>query len=136
MCPENPMSYVSMGWVYQMDYWLGNTKSPRETIEKGIELAQKALAMDDSIAGAHALLCHLYFIKREYDKAIAEGERAVALDPGEAGAHCELCQESELRRQARRSHCNIPKSNPTQPLSVDRLPIVNFGNALRNDGAV
>ena len=36
---------------------LGNTKSPRETLEKGIELAQKALAMDDSIAGAHGLLC-------------------------------------------------------------------------------
>ncbi len=61
---------------------LGNTKSPQETLEKGIELAQKALAMDDSLAGAHGLLCALYIAKREYDKAIAEGERAVALNPG------------------------------------------------------
>ena len=35
---------------------LGNTKSPRETIEKGIELAQKALAMDDSIAECPRLI--------------------------------------------------------------------------------
>ena len=49
MCPENPMGYVALGWVYRTDYLLRNTKSPRETIEKGIELAQKALAMDDSI---------------------------------------------------------------------------------------
>ena len=82
MCPENPMGYYHLGWVYHRDYLLGNTKSPRETLEKGIELAQKALAMDDSIADAHGLLCVLYLTKREYDKAIAEGERAVALNPG------------------------------------------------------
>ncbi len=82
-CPENPMGYVYLGWVNYMDYLLGNTKSPRETIEKGIELAQKALAMDDSLGQAHALLADCYICKREYDKAIAEGERAVALSPGE-----------------------------------------------------
>jgi adenylate cyclase len=82
MCPENPMGYLNLGSVYHHDYYLGNTKSPRETIEKGIELAQKALAVDDSCPEAHVLLCELYIEKREYDKAIAEGERAVALNPG------------------------------------------------------
>ena len=82
MCPENPMGYLDLGWVYHADYWMGNTKSPRETLEKGIELAQKVVAMDDSIADAHALLCALYLLKREYDKASAEGERAMALNPG------------------------------------------------------
>ena len=82
MCPENPMSYIYLGWVYWVDYLLGNTKSPRETIEKAIELAQKALAMDDSLGNAHVLLCRLYGCKGEHDKAIAEGERAVALNPG------------------------------------------------------
>jgi adenylate cyclase len=86
MCPENPMGYINLGWVYHEDYLLGNTKSPRETIEKGIELAQKALAMDDSIASAHALLCYLYSKIGEFDKANAEGERAVALDPGGTSA--------------------------------------------------
>ncbi len=81
-CPENPVSYIYLGWVCWVDYLLGNTKSPRETIEKGIELAQKALAMDDSLGNAHALLCRLYGGKGEHDKAIAEGERAVALNPG------------------------------------------------------
>jgi adenylate cyclase len=80
-CPEHPMIYVSLGWVYHHDYWMGNTKSPRETLEKAIELAQKALAMDDSISPPHELLSSLYIVKREYDRAIAEGERAVALNP-------------------------------------------------------
>ena len=82
MCPENPLGYMYLGWVYFSDYSLGNTKSPQETLEKGIKLAQKALAMDDSIAVAHALLSNLYAAKREYDKAIAEAERGVALNPG------------------------------------------------------
>jgi len=81
MCPENPIGYMQLGWVYYFDYVVGNTKSPRETLEKGIELAQKALAMDDSIADAHGLLCRLYACKGEYDKALPEGERAVALNP-------------------------------------------------------
>jgi adenylate cyclase len=81
MCPENPIGYCWLGWVCLRDYALGNTKSPQETHEKAIELAQKSLAIDDSISPAHALLCRLYTDNREYDKAIAEGERNVALDP-------------------------------------------------------
>jgi len=82
MYPESPMVYVYLGAVYHSDYWLGNTKSPQETLEKSIELIQKALAMDDSIAVAHSLLCNLYHLKGEHDKAIIEGQRAVGLNPG------------------------------------------------------
>ncbi|MGZ6236413.1 MAG: adenylate/guanylate cyclase domain-containing protein [Syntrophales bacterium] len=82
MCPENPIGYMYLGSVYYVDYFVGSTKSPQQPLEKGIELAKKALAMDDSLAGPHGLLCALYTAKREYDKAIAEGERGVALNPG------------------------------------------------------
>jgi tetratricopeptide (TPR) repeat protein len=82
MCPENPMGYSMLGGVHIADYWLGNTKSPQETLEKAKELAPKALAMDDSLDSPHYVLSQFYVIKREHDKAIAEGEWAVALNPG------------------------------------------------------
>ena len=82
MCPENPMGYIQLGSVYYHDYVLGNTKSPQETLEKAIEMVQKGLVMDDSIAIGHGILCVLYTQKREYNKGIVEGERALALDPG------------------------------------------------------
>ncbi len=82
MCPENPMGYIQLGSVYFHDYVLGNTKSPQETLEKAIEMVQKGLVMDDSIAIGHGILCVLYTHKREYNKGIVEGERALALDPG------------------------------------------------------
>jgi TolB-like protein/Tfp pilus assembly protein PilF len=81
MCPENPVGYAQLSAVYLTDYMRGKTKSPHDTLEKGYELAKKALAMDDSIPIAHNILCQFYIHKREYDKAIAEGERAVVLYP-------------------------------------------------------
>ena len=86
MCPEVPMAYQLMAWVHVIDYWLGTTESPQESTKKGIEMIQKALALDDTLAEAHAILSHLYTQKREYDKSIAEGERAVALNPSSATA--------------------------------------------------
>jgi adenylate cyclase len=85
--PENPWSYLSMGWVIWMDLALGSTKSPKESFEEAMGLVQKALSMDDSISNAHCLLSSLYNSIREHDKAIAEGERALALDPGGTYAH-------------------------------------------------
>jgi adenylate cyclase len=87
MCPDNPMAYYFLGSVHQLDYFLGSGNSPEESTEKGIEYTQKALAMDDSISLAHAILGALYVQKREYDKAIAEGERSIALDPSGARAY-------------------------------------------------
>ena len=111
---SNGLSPPGLGlpaWIY----WLGTTKSPQESFEKAMELAQKALAMDDSIASAHGLLSHLYSLKREYDKAIAEGERAVALDPGGANAHDVLCHESDLRRPVGGSHSMFQKAIRLNP---------------------
>jgi adenylate cyclase len=133
MCPENPMGYFHLGWVYHRDYVLGNTKSPRETIEKSMELAQKALAMDDSIAEAHGLLCALYIAKREYDKAIAEGERAVALNPGGTSV---LLNYARSLTVAGRPEEGIPlfqkaiRLNPFGPPHLYR----EFGHALRYAG--
>jgi adenylate cyclase len=81
MCPENPFGYITLGWTYAIDYYVGNTKSPQETLEKAIELAQKGLAIDDSIPQGHSLLARVYLSKGEHDKAIAECERALALYP-------------------------------------------------------
>ena len=76
------MAYLLMASVHSIDYWLAST--PRESLEKGIEMVQKALALDDTLADAHGFLGSLYTQKREYEKGIAEGERAVALNPGVA----------------------------------------------------
>jgi adenylate cyclase len=133
MCPEIPEAYLLMAYVHSNDYWLGTTKSPRESIEKGIELLQKSLALDDTNAETHARLSHLYTQKREYDKSITEGERAVALNPSGAGALARYAVSLDF---ACRSEEAIPlfqkaiRLNPIGP----RFYYHNFGNALQMTG--
>ena len=64
MCPENPVGYAQLSAVYLTDYMRGNTKSPRDTLEKGYELAKKALAMDDSIPIAHSYVVSILYSQK------------------------------------------------------------------------
>jgi len=133
MCPENPMGYLMLGWVEHHDYMLGNTASPRETLEKSIELAKKGLAMDDSIANGHSLLGMIYTIQRDHDRAIAEGERALALNPGGASALLNYAGSLYFAGRPEEAITLYQKAirlNPFGPSSLYR----DFGNALRNTG--
>jgi adenylate cyclase len=133
MCPDNPGGYSVLALVYHGDYVLGNTKSPRETLEKAIELAQKAIAMDDSLPAPHMSLSFFYCFKREYDKAIAEGERGVALYPSGSeayGAYAAAllfaCRPEEAIPLLQKAIRLNPNANP--------ITFVNFGYALLMTG--
>ena len=133
ICPDHGMGYIILGNLYYFDILLRNTKSPRETLDKAIELAKKALAMDDSIPEAHGILCRLYSLKGEHDKAIAEGERAVALSPSGWGL---LTNYGNTLTQTGRPEEAIPflqkviRLNPLGPPYI----YTNLGAALRMAG--
>ncbi|NIS62943.1 MAG: adenylate/guanylate cyclase domain-containing protein, partial [Proteobacteria bacterium] len=88
--PENPVAHTMLGWTHVMDVWYGSSESPGKSMERASELAQKAIALDETQDSAHSLLGHIYLMMRQYDMAIAEGERAVALNPNGADAHAHL----------------------------------------------
>jgi adenylate cyclase len=133
ICPDYPVAYVLMGFVHQMEFLLRIGRSPQESIEKGIEMAQKALAIDDSTPMAHSLLCSLYLYKREHDKAIAEGERAVALDPSGAFAHEWYATSLNLSGRSEESVPMFQKAIRLNPVGNTGL-YTSFGNALRMTG--
>jgi adenylate cyclase len=136
MCPQVPMAYFLMAQVHSLDYWLGSTKSPRESVDKAIELTQKALALDDTFAEAHGFLGFLYTQKREYEKGIAQGERAVALYPGDSTV---LYYYAVSLNFAGRSEEAIPllqkaiRLNPVGSYN-NYLSNLNLGNALMFTG--
>jgi adenylate cyclase len=88
--PENPVAQAMLGWTHLMDVWYGSSESPQKSLERASELAQKAIALDETQDYAHSLLGHIYLLMRQYDMAVAEGERAIALNPNGADAHAHL----------------------------------------------
>jgi len=82
-------SYAAMSLGHEV--LLGTYTNPREALERGMKLVQKALTLDDSLAHPHETLSKYYiYLKRDYEKGIAEAERAVTLDPNSVDAFTQL----------------------------------------------
>jgi adenylate cyclase len=81
MDPDYPKGYVLLAFTLLRDVMFGWSESPEASILQAKELAEKALAMDDTSATAHALLSNTYLVKGNYDQAIAELEKALRLNP-------------------------------------------------------
>ena len=79
--PRSSAAYWTLAVVHFWDYWFGPPKSPEDSIQQGIAMAQKSIALDNN-PRAHSIMGMLYVNKGDYDKAVEEGELAVSLDSG------------------------------------------------------
>ncbi|MGZ3495021.1 MAG: adenylate/guanylate cyclase domain-containing protein [Syntrophales bacterium] len=133
MCPENPVVYAQLCYIYLNDYTIGNTKSPREDLEKAEGLAKKALAMDDSLPIAHNYLSLIYMVKKEFDKSIAEGERTVALDPSGSDSYSRYGTSLLFACRPEEAIPMFQKAIRLNPNAI-ATTFVMLGHALRNSG--
>ena len=78
--PGYAFAYSGLAWTHSAGVWLGGNKSPKESLGLAIELGEKALALDESSAGAYANLGYFYAMVRQYDKAVPLAEKALAFD--------------------------------------------------------
>ena len=83
--PEYATPHRIASWTHFNDARFGWSQSPSKSFKRAVELAQKAIDLDDSDAGAYSLLGMLSLSRRQYERAIAEGERAISISPN--GAH-------------------------------------------------
>jgi TolB-like protein len=82
--PKYAAAYGVLGANHMNDYWFGTSKSPKDSLEKSIELMQKNIILDDTAAVPHAWLGWTFSMRGQHDKAVALGEKAVALNPNSA----------------------------------------------------
>jgi adenylate cyclase len=93
--PEYAEPYLVLSATHLKDIQLDSTNSPKESLKKAEELAQKAISLSGAFARAHAYLGRIYISKGQYDKAIAEGERALAIAPNSAFVHAAIAVSLE-----------------------------------------
>jgi adenylate cyclase len=108
--PEYAWAYYALARTHTLDVWLFTTKSPKESIAKAIELVQKAIALNDTLAQAHGLLGFLYSMTKQYDKSIAQAEKAVVFNSNAAASHFILGKTLSF---AGRWEESIPPYSPT-----------------------
>jgi TolB-like protein len=87
LAPEYAPVISALGWTYWEDAFHGWSESREKSLLRTVELAKKALALDDSDPMIHALWGAIYLRQGRYDQAIAEGEKSVALGPNQAFPH-------------------------------------------------
>ncbi len=89
--PDYAMAYAALGWSH-LQAWQFQWSRDAETLQRAFELAQKAVARDDSLAGPYRLLSQVSLWQKEHARAIAQAERAVALAPNDADTYENLAE--------------------------------------------
>jgi adenylate cyclase len=84
--PDFYLGYNLLASVNFMDVWLGSSKSPRKSLAQATELLQKSIDLDENNDMAYSLLCHIYGMQRQFDKAVAAGQKAIELNPNSDSA--------------------------------------------------
>src|SRR6266481_9152263 len=87
--PKYADANAGIGWTYLIE-WVWQWSWDRQALEHASEMAQRALALDDSLPQAHGILSQIYLLKKQHDQAIAEAERAIALNPNRADGYVDL----------------------------------------------
>jgi adenylate cyclase len=87
--PKYADANAGIGWTYLIE-WVWQWSSDPQALEHASEMAQRALALDDSLPQAHGILSQIYLLKKQHDQAIAEAERAIALNPNRADGYVDL----------------------------------------------
>ena len=128
--PRSSAAYAVLAYAHFWDYWFGPPKSPEDSINQGIAMAQKAIALDDNTR-AHGLLGLLYVNKADYDKAVEQGERAASLDPAFLTAYGSTLMHASRPTEAIAAFQKALRLNPVRPPS---MCLANLGNSYRMIG--
>ena len=87
--PGYALAYSWLGLTVLHSWTQGWNQDPR-ALADAFELAQKAIALDDSVAEAHRILADVYLYRKQHDEAIRELKTAIALNPNYADAFAGL----------------------------------------------
>ncbi len=115
--PGSSAAYTTLAYAHFWDFWLGPPKSPEDSINQGIAMAKKAIALDDN-PRAHGLLGMLYVNKGDYDKAVEEGERAASTDTGYLTAYGSTLMHASRYPEAIAVFQKVLPLNPVKPPSM------------------
>jgi adenylate cyclase len=97
--PNFAQPVAALGYTLALRIHLSYTNSPREVLEEALQLASRAVELDDKEALAHHTLGRVQLLRGEFGAAIAELRTAIDLNPSLALAHFGLAMALFLSGQ-------------------------------------
>jgi TolB-like protein len=85
--PEYAHAATMLAATHIIDFRFRYTDSRDKSLNSAIEMAKKAVALDDNYPLAHSMWQHIHMIQKQYDEAVKEGRKAIALGPNNAEVH-------------------------------------------------
>ena len=81
--PAYPRAYVGIAYSYLTDWGFLWNEWSDEILDRAVEFARKAVALDDSESRSHWVLAYVLTFQRKYEEADAHQRKAVALNPND-----------------------------------------------------
>lgn len=89
--PQYASAYAGLSWTY-LQSWMFLWSTDPESLERARDLAERAIALNDTLVNACDLLGQIYLWRKEHDRAIAQAQRAIALAPNDADGYETLAE--------------------------------------------
>ena len=87
--PNYANAYAALAWTYS-DEWTFQYTQDESALNRAIDAARKAVALDGSLPEAHRTLGFILLLDKQLDLGVAELEKAVSLDPNFSWAYAML----------------------------------------------
>ena len=120
--------YGALAYNLAFSFLRGWTDTPQETLDRSLELAKKAVSLDDSIPQTYWALGYAYLIRKEYDNAEKAVAQAINISPSYADGYALLALISNNTGQPERAIELINKGMRLNPYYTWQY-LYNLGRA-------
>jgi adenylate cyclase len=103
-----------------MNEWIRRYSDDPGIMERALELARKAISLDESEAIPHAILGLIHAFAGEHDEGLRETEKAIALDPSNPEAHEALAGVLNLSGRPEEAIRLLRRAERLDPRHADR----------------
>lgn len=127
--PKFARAYAMLAWTYAFEYTNGWSKTPEQTLSRSLDLADKALAINDRLPIAYFTKGLVFRARREYIEALAEAQKAINIDPNYANGYVLLATVLYYAGRPKEGLKMIEKAENINPVHPSNYPF-HKGQAL------
>jgi len=126
--PGFSRAYGAIAVAMVVQYFRGWTESPLETLNLALQMAEKAVSLNDKVPQVYWSLGYVYVFLKDYDKAVKATNKAIEISPNYADAYGLLALIYNHQGKASEAIASITRGMELNPYYTFDYPY-NLGRA-------